>query len=357
MLSEFVMDNEMNYYSSSESDDNLTKILLGLFVLRRKRRIKKRRFRVNKLWLSREQKGAHNFGLETALFDDVMFRKYTRMTVTQYEEILQQVGPKLLSKSTREDIICPSLKLMLTLRFLAAGESISSLHIQFRMGNSTVVKYIYKTMEVLWTTLQPIVMRMPETPEEWLQISDVFERQWQFPHTWGAMDGKHILMQAQPHSGSINFNYKHHHSLNLLAVCDADYKFIAIDVGGRGRESDGGVLRKSNLGEMIFEGSLNLPPPSEIFPGGPVVPYYCVADEAFPLHPNIMRPFPGRSTGRLPFSQKVFNYRLSRARRTIENAFGILSSQWRIFRVPIDATEEHIKLIVIASASQLSSIK
>lgn len=133
-----------------------------------------------------------------------------------------------------------------------------------------------------------------------------------------------------------------------MAVCDAEYKFIAVDVGGRGRESDGGVLKRSNLGQRIFNRSLNLPPPSEIFPGGPVLPYFCVADEAFPLHENIMRPFPGRSTGRMPFNERVFNYRLSRARPVIENVFGIMCSQWRIFRVLLNATEEHIKLIILA---------
>lgn len=62
-----------------------------------------------------------------------------------------------------------------------------------------------------------------------------------------------------------------------------------------------------------------------------------------------MRPYPGRSSGRLPNAKKIFNYRLSRARRLIENIFGILCSQWRIFRLPIDASEEHIKLIIIAA--------
>ena len=73
-----------------------------------------------------------------------------------------------------------------------------------------------------------------------------------------------------------------------------------------------------------------------------------VGDEIFPLKPWLMRPYPGTGTGKMSESQKVYNYRQSRARRVIENAFGILRARWRIFSHPIKASVENTEKYVIA---------
>lgn len=67
----------------------------------------------------------------------------------------------------------------------------------------------------------------------------------------------------------------------------------------------------------------------------PPVPYVFVADEAFGLHQNIMRPYGGQF---LSVQKRVFNYRLSRARRYVECAFGILSNKWRILNRSLDVS-------------------
>ena len=63
------------------------------------------------------------------------------------------------------------------------------------------------------------------------------------------------------------------------------------------------------------------------------LPFVNVADEAFGISKNLMRPFPG---SHLTKEQRIFNYRLSRARRFVECAFGILSNKWRIFHRPLN---------------------
>ncbi|XP_019221905.1 uncharacterized protein LOC109204744 [Oreochromis niloticus] len=128
-------------------------------------------------------------------------------------------------------------------------------------------------------------------------------------------------------------------SIVLHAVVDAGYCFRVIDVGGYGRTSDGGILANSTFGQALQAGTLHLPPDQPL-PGGEhrgAQPHVFVADEAFPLRWELMRPFPGRL---LPLEKRIFNYRLSRARMIVEGAFGVLSSQWRLYRRSMELRPE-----------------
>ena len=127
----------------------------------------------------------------------------------------------------------------------------------------------------------------------------------------------------------------------------AHYRFILVDVRDAGRHSDSGVLSNSSFGEALEANSLKIPNVRPL-PGTshPSLPYVLVGDEAFPLKQYLMRPYPGRN---LPEPQSIYNYRLSRARRIIENSFGILAARWRIFRRPIIADPKNVVLFTKAA--------
>lgn len=153
--------------------------------------------------------------------------------------------------------------------------------------------------------------------------------------------------QCPPLSGSCYYNYKGTFSIVLLAICDANYMFTFVDIGAYGRRSDGGVFSECEIGIRLENGKMNLPPAAPICELGVKLPYCIVGDEAFPLKPYLMRPYPGKqSVERL---KRVFNFRLGRARRPIENSFGILASKWRIFRRPINMNVQNTMLVVQAS--------
>lgn len=233
-------------------------------------------------------------------------------------------------------------------RFLATGHSFRALGFQFRMAHQTVGKIIAEVLGVIWVRLAPVYMKVPNTPVEWKAKSANFWAKWQFPQCVGALDGKHVLVKAPANSGSQYFNYKNTFSIVLMAMVDANLQFICIDAGAYGRNSDGGIFASSNMGKGITRDQLNFPPDQPL-PGAPELgplPYVVVGDEAFPLHRRIMRPYPGR---KLTHEQNIFNYRLSRARRIVENAFGLLAARWRVFHTKMEVNEERVVDIIKAS--------
>lgn len=186
---------------------------------------------------------------------------------------------------------------------------------------------------------------MPSTEEEWLECSRQFEDKWNFPQCIGALDGKHIVVQAPSNSGSYFFNYKGSHSIVLMALVGADYKFLYIDVGCNGRVSDGGVFNNCSLSSALEENRLGIPSARTLRGRNKQVPFVIVADDAFALKPYIMKPYPFRNQ---LAPNRVFNYRLSRARRIVENAFGHIANRFRVLRKPIELCPD--KAVKIVSA-------
>ena len=115
-------------------------------------------------------------------------------------------------------------------------------------------------------------------------------------HVIGATDGKHVAMECQKNTGSLYHNYKRFFSQILLAVYNANYKFIFIDVRQYGSRNDCTVLKNSELGRRLESYSLNIPSEDigdkNYFKDGEpfILPYYMVGDEIFLLKYYLMGP-------------------------------------------------------------------
>lgn len=162
------------------------------------------------------------------------------------------------------------------------------------------------------------------------------------------MDGKHIRIICPPNSGIQYFNYKQFFSIVLFAVTDARYNFLYVHAGVQGRISDGGVFRHTAFGQALLNQNLDIPH-CEPLPGREVsTPYVVLADDAFPLTENICKPYTVDLNIGSP--KRVCNYRISRARRIVENSFGILASIFRILHTTINVEMKDVQNIVMACA-------
>ena len=334
--------------------EKLRKRLSFLIKLQRLRRISKiaRRKQVRRFWVRDILKKREGFGTFHTLFEELKqdreyFFRFLRMTPERFDHLLGLVRTKIEKNDTNfRKAIKAEERLALTLRFLASGESQQSLSYSFRIGRTTVSNIITETCAAVFEALKEPYLKAPSSPEEWKAVSRKFEEVWNFPHAIGAIDGKHIRIQCPKLTGTLYHNYKGFFSIVLLAVCDADYCFTLFDLGSYGSNNDSGVLSNSSLGEMFEDGKMKLPSPENL--DGckfKPLPYFMLGDEIFPLKPWLIRPYPGLNMSE---EQRVYNYRHSRCRRVIENAFGILVARWRIFLTPIRASVDNVEKYVLA---------
>ncbi|CAN7987440.1 unnamed protein product, partial [Ixodes pacificus] len=264
------------------------------------------------------------------------FRRYLRMTPEVFQRLADGIRVDVQKQDTvMRTAISAEDRLEMTLRFLASGDSLRSLYYQYLAGHSTVHSIVYSMCTALYNYLRQ---------RYWRGVARKFEEIWNYPHCLGAIDGKHINMFAPPNTGSEYFNYMGNFSLVLLAAVDADLKAIYVDVGTSGKTHDSTTFKNSTFYKGLIEHSLNLPTP-EPLPGLQCTqPFVFVADAAFPIGENLMRPYPGQ----IKQPEKIYYYRHSRARRLSENFFGVLAQRFRILLRLIQALPQNVTTLVLA---------
>ncbi|XP_050298182.1 uncharacterized protein LOC126737354 [Anthonomus grandis grandis] len=265
---------------------------------------------------------------EEMMEDQAKFQSVYRMSRETFLVLLDIIGPSIKSsvKKFRESIT-PKEKLIITMRYLATAMSFKQLSFLFMRGDSTIGQLVEEVCDNIWSGLQMEFMPFP-SELQWIEKAERFDELWNLPNCIGSIDGKPIRIHCPAKTGFAFYNYKSYFSLQLLAIADADSNFTAIDVGDYGRNGDG-VFKNSSIGRNFQANTLNFPPPQPLpkEPHEPAFPYYFVGDAAFPLCKKLLKPYPLRN---LTNPKRIINYRLSRARRSVECAFGIMVSKFKI---------------------------
>uniref|UniRef100_A0A915DDJ9 DDE Tnp4 domain-containing protein n=1 Tax=Ditylenchus dipsaci TaxID=166011 RepID=A0A915DDJ9_9BILA len=257
------------------------------------------------MWEKRHRSGSYRILLPELKQHAEKFHSYMRMNLSEFNNLLAVVTPWLTRRSIRTPIN-PEERLMLTLRFLATGKP--------SLAFLSVPSWCFNSLQNSGFNM----LRNLQCSQNRLSSSACYRRR------VDRYCSKEPLMEAcphqkTPHSGSLYYNYKGTFSTVLLAVCDADYRCIYASYG---------IFDRGDFKKAIENGSLHLPTDSSFpFTNGSSLPFFFVGDGAFPLSRRMMKPFPGQ---RLSHHKQIYNYRISRARRLIENFFGILACSYRV---------------------------
>lgn len=254
------------------------------------------------------------------------FKRFLRVDAEMFTNMLEQVGPHIAKQNTNfRGAITAAERLAITLRFLAAGSV--SIEFGYRVSKASVMGIIPETLRAIVHVYGHLI-RLPQNEAEWRAVAQRFGDKWNYDLCIGACDGKHVAIKQPPNSGALYRNYKKFFSIILLAIVDADYRFMYVDIGAEGSLSDRRVWQDSDLCHDIENGTIQLPP-NAMLPGDTVpLPYHFIGDNGFGVRATMVTPYIHyKARGPQPRGERIFNYRLSRARKIVECAFGILAQR------------------------------
>ena len=169
-------------------------------------------------------------------------------------------------------------------------------------------------------------------------MEEKFRTRLNVPQTLGALRGSISKKLRTDY-----YNYKGFFSLVLLALVGAEYRLLWIHCGSSGSSSDAQIFNRGNLREKIEDGTLGLPAPEPLGEGGPDLHCFFLGDDTFALMPWVVKPYSRRQPTR---EEIIANCGISKGRRVVANAFGILVSRFRVLLGTMEQRPTVVKDIV-----------
>ena len=327
--------------------------IVGAALLTRRKWQKQKRAPRHQLFVNRNTIPALQETLLVSLIsDDVKFKESTRMTRQQFDELVETLRPSMEHQRTRIDNVDVETQVLTSIYHMAHGSSLRSLVPVFRISHASLHRFYVKTIDAIIKHVAPVHLKFPTTQQEWQSIADRFYERWQWPNCVGAIDGKHVRIEDHPGAGSLNFNYKQYHSLLLIAMVDADYRLVMVDIGANGRAGDARVWNTMRFNEMWAINRFPIPPPACLPGSTTTMRHFLIGDGGFPLMDGVMVPYTYTRLGQASDdSYKKFNKALSRARQCVECTFALLHARFGIIRKALDCDEANAPKIIKAMCS------
>ncbi|XP_035692548.1 protein ANTAGONIST OF LIKE HETEROCHROMATIN PROTEIN 1-like [Branchiostoma floridae] len=268
--------------------------------------------------------------LET--YTDIDFYRRFRMRKAIFRFIVTDLQHVLHRSDTRLRAAIPvPQRIAIALYWLASGDLLRTVADLFGVSAASVCHVVHDVCQAIVDVLLPRYLTFP-SGERLRETVQGYGEKWGFPQCAGAVDGSHIAIKAPVDGRTDFFNRKGYYSIILQGV--VDHLFTDINVGWPGSVHDARVLRNSSIFERAERGTCTN------------IPAVILGDAAYPHLPWLMKAYP--DNGHLTREQLIFNYRLSRARMTVECAFGRLKGRWRCLSKRLDVDLDHVPTVVTA---------
>ena len=217
------------------------------------------------------------------------------------------------------------------------------------LAKSTVCVIVTETCSAIINTLWDDTVKkyFPTSRDDFKESMAKFGEEWQLPYAFAAVDGSHLPIKCPKRGAQAMkqyFNFKGFYFIVLMALVDAEYRFIWSSVGDPGNTHDSTLMQSTEPWDRIVAGNVipNIVQQIENVDIPPLI----LGDGAFPLRFWIMKP---HGDAVLPEDKRYFNYRHSRARLVTEGAFGRLKSKFKVLFPKCESNKETVKLYGLAS--------
>lgn len=134
----------------------------------------------------------------------------------------------------------------------------------------------------------------------------------------------------------------------LMAIVNDNFQFTYVNVSDKSRSNDSGIWQASDFNSCLLSNTLHIPTDYNVNGSKCQLPYVFVGDKSFPLRNNLLRPFASRTP---PYDERIFNYRLARARRVFDNTFNVLTNRFQCFHRPIALDSDRVDSIILAACT------
>ncbi|CAF1487329.1 unnamed protein product [Rotaria sordida] len=279
------------------------------------------------------------------LMSNQQFKENFRIERSTFSSLLQQIRPHIEKLDTNYRAAIPIEKrLACALYALGSSSEFRTIDHLFGIGKSTAREIFHEFCSVLVNKFFHRFIKFPTTDAEIKETIDGFLIKCGYPLCLGAVDGTHIAIKPPLGFECDYFNYKKYHSIIMLATVNSNLLFTYINIGAPGRCNDSSIYNNCSLSNVIqhpiYQNHF-------MMINNIMVHSHLIADSAFALSSNLMKPYSDRPN--MPKTQTLFNYRLSRARCSIERAFDSLKNRFRLLHRKLEHDLNNVINIVKAA--------